>query len=281
VVVKIKLRTPFFLRKESSRPTWKRRLAFLILLMLVVLIISVTREFWSKRIGQSLVCTEHLSQSDLILVENLDQDYLLFEQAATLHKAGFAARVLIPVQISHESERANAVSIGTAELMARVAQMQTPEIMPIRAPEPVSLNVAYGIRDFLIKEHLSSVIIVTSGFRSKRSSLIYQAVLPPGITVSCIAVFVGAAPENWSQTWHGIEEVTEQFLKLQFYRFYVLLKPVSLKAGTDPDSVYWGIRKRRGSRQSGSAAVVPPSQIDLDNFLFVKASSVSLWGHVS
>ncbi len=71
---------------------------------------------------------------------------------------------------------------------------------------------------------------MTSGFRSKRSSLIYQAVLAPaGITVSCIPVFVGAAPENWSQTWHGIAEVTEQFLKLQFYRFYVLLKPISLR----------------------------------------------------
>jgi len=57
------------------------------LLMLVVLILSVTREFWSKRMGQSLVCTEQLSQSNLILVENVDQDYLLFERAAALHKA--------------------------------------------------------------------------------------------------------------------------------------------------------------------------------------------------
>ena len=216
--------------KESIKPTWKLRLALLMLLMLAMFIISVTRKFWSMRIGQSLVCTEQLSQSDLILVENVDQAYPLFERAATLHNAGFGARILIPVQISHESERANAVSIGIAELMARVAQMQTSEIMPIRAPEPISLNFAYEIRGFLTKEHLRSVIVVTPGFRSKRSSLIYQAVLAPaGITVSCIAVFVGAAPENWSQTWHGIQEVTEQFLKLQFYRFYVLLKP--LRAG--------------------------------------------------
>jgi hypothetical protein len=95
--------------------------------------------------------------------------------------------------------------------------------MPIRAIEPISLNAAYEIRDFLTKEHLRTVIVVTPGFRSKRSSLIYQAVLAPaGITVSCMPVFVGATLENWSQTWHGIQEVTEQFLKLQYYRFYIL-----------------------------------------------------------
>jgi hypothetical protein len=210
----------FFYRKESIKPTWKLRLA---LLIFVILIISVTREFWTMRIGQSLICTEQMGYSDIILVESIDPDYLLFERAAILHKAGFASRVLIPVQVAHESERANAVSIGIAELMTRVAQMQAPEIMPIRAIEPISLNAAYKIRDFLTKEHLRTVIVVTPGFRSKRSSLIYQAVLAPaGITVYCIPVFVGAAPENWSQTWHGIQEVTEQFLKLQFYRFHIL-----------------------------------------------------------
>jgi hypothetical protein len=28
--------------------------------------------------------------------------------------------------------------------------------------------------------------------------------------------------KNWTKTWHGIQDVTEQWLKLQYYRFYVL-----------------------------------------------------------
>ena len=107
--------------------------------------------------------------------------------------------------------------------MARVAQLQNVEILPIRIREPVSLNAAYQIRDFLSKEHLSSVIVVTDGFRSKRSALVYHAVLDPAsIKVGCIPVFGGNTPKNWTVTWHGIEDVTEQFLKLQYYRFYVL-----------------------------------------------------------
>jgi len=210
----------FYHRKESFKTTWKLRMAIVVLALLVI---SVTRNSWSMSIGQSLTCTENIGRSDAILVDNVDQDYLLFERAAALHKAGLASRVLIPVQVSHESERANSVSIGIAELMARVAQVQAPEIMPIRASEPISLNAADQISAFLIRAHLRSVIVVTPGFRSKRSSLIYQAVLArAGITVYCVPVFVGAALEDWTHSWHGMQEVGDQFLKLQFYRFYVL-----------------------------------------------------------
>lgn len=204
---------------------WKLGRTTILLLILVssVIVWYVTCNFVTSGIGQSLRCAEKIGPSDVILVEHTEGDYLLFERAAVLRKAGWASRVLIPVQVSHESERANFVSIGIAELMARVAQMQAPEIMPMRAGEPISLSVAYGIRDFLIKEHLGAMIVVTPGFRSKRSALIYETVLArTGITVYCAPVFVGARLEDWAQSWHGIEEVSSEFVKLQFYRFYVL-----------------------------------------------------------
>jgi len=214
------LQRHFFYRKESLKTTWKLRLA---LLILVVIIVLTTHGFWTLRLGQSLVCTAEASPSDVILVENFDLDYLVFERAAALHKAGFAARVLVPTQASRDPERANLVSQGIAELMSRVAQLQDPTILPVRLLEPISLNAAYQIRDFLTKEHLRSVIVVTPGFRSKRSLLVYHAVLDSaGIKVSCMPVFGQKTPNNWTVTWHGIQEVTEQFLKLQFYRFYAL-----------------------------------------------------------
>jgi hypothetical protein len=210
----------FFYRKESIKTTWKFRLALLLLGMLIV---SVTRGFWMLRIGQSLVCAEEIRPSDIILVENFAPDYLVFERAAALHKAGFAARVLIPTEASRDPEGANPVSQGIAELMSRVVQLLNPAIIPIRIIEPISLNAAYQIRDFLTKEHLRSVIVVTDGFRSQRSALVYRAVLEPaGINVYCIPVFGQRTPKNWAETWHGIQEVAKQFLKLQYYRFYVL-----------------------------------------------------------
>jgi len=212
---------------------WRFRLGVLLTVMLAA---SVTRSFWLMKIGQSLTCTEQVSRSDVIVVENLDPDYLLFERAASVHKAGFARRVLVPVQVSHESAQWNAAAIRIAELQAQMAQIPAPEIIPIRANEPISLNISYKLRDFLIREHVRSIMVVTSAFRSKRSSLIYDAVMvPAGIAVACVPVFTGAGPQNWSQSWHGIEEVTQQLLKLQFYRFYVLwnIKPAQVPTRAD------------------------------------------------
>jgi hypothetical protein len=191
--------------------------------MLVILLVYITREFWILRIGQSLVCAEEIRPSDVILVENFDPDYLVFERAAALYKAGLAARVLVPTNASHDPAIAHLMSQSILELMIREAQLQHAEILPIRILEPISLNAAYQIRDFLTKAHLRSVIVVTDGFRSKRSSLVYHAVLAPvGIKVYCVPVFGQKPPTNWTKTWHGIEDVTEQFLKLQYYKFYVL-----------------------------------------------------------
>jgi len=210
----------FFSKKESIKTTWKFRL---VLLMLVMLLVSVTRGFWTLRIGQSLVCTEEMSPSDVILVENFDPHYLVFERAAALHKAGLAVRIIVLTDASRDPERTDPVSRGITELMARVARLQDPEILPIRIFEPVRLNAAYQVRDFLTKEHLRSVIVVTDGFCSQRSSLVYHAVLDPaGIKVGCVPVFGQKTTKNWTKTWHGIQDVIEQFLKLQYYRFYIL-----------------------------------------------------------
>jgi hypothetical protein len=214
----------FFYRQESIKMTWKLRLAAL---MLVILIASVTRGVWILRIGRSLVCPEGVGQSDLILVENFDPDYLVFERAAELYNAGFASRILVPIQVSPDPEKPDkrpyAVSRGITEMMSQLARIREPEIIPIRAIEPISLNAAYQIRDFLTKEHLRSVIVVTPGFRSERSYLVYHMVLAPaGIKVYCMPVFGLETPENWTKTWHNIQEVIEQFLKLLYYRFYVL-----------------------------------------------------------
>jgi hypothetical protein len=40
--------------------------------------------------------------------------------------------------------------------------------------------------------------------------------------VACLPTFRTNPPEKWTSRWHGIEDVTLQFMKLQYYRFWVL-----------------------------------------------------------
>jgi hypothetical protein len=209
----------FFYRKESLRTTWKLRLS---VLLFGILIVSLTRGFWTVKIAQTLVCKEQNPHSDALLLENFDPDYLVFERAAALQKAGIAARIFVPVP-AEDAEMPNTVFKGIAEVMARVAWLQEIEFIPIHEVEPISLNAANQIRDFLTAQHLKSVIVVAPAFRSRRSSLVYNARLTPaGVTVGCVPVFGTNTPEDWTETWHGIQDVALQFFKLQYYRFYVL-----------------------------------------------------------
>jgi hypothetical protein len=202
---------------------WRWRLTVPIV---VVLAGALTRGLWLPSIGESLVCVEDVMPADVVLVENFDPDYRLFERAAALQRDGVSTRVLVPTPTSSvDSKEANFVSRGIVELMARVARVQNLQIVPIQEVEPYSLNAARQIRDYLLRENVRSVLVVSPAFRSKRSSLVYRGILSAaGIQVHCLAMFGQHTPHNWTASWHGIQVVTEQFIKLQFYRFYVVIR---------------------------------------------------------
>lgn len=207
-------------RSEHTRTTWKFRLGFI---ALVLLIGWLTRGWWSIAIADSLVCDANVAPSDAILVENFDPDYLTFETAARLRNAGVASRVLVPVAKSEDDSGISRVSLGVAEVMAKIAHLDSIEVVPIREVEPISLNAAGDILQFMERERIRSVVVVSPLFRSKRSALVYGATLgAAGIAVRCEPVRGLQDPHTWTHSWHGIQNALEQWVKLQYYRLYVL-----------------------------------------------------------
>ena len=209
----------FVYRKESWRTTWKLRIG---LLVVAIAALILTRPLWTVQLAASLVCAEQAPPSDALLLENFDPDYLVFERAEALRSSGIATRVFVPLT-TYDGRRSNEVEAGTADLMARIARLEQVEEIPIRLIEPISLNAAYQIRDFLTKKNIRSVIVVAPGFRSQRSALVYISVLSPAnISVGCVPVFGQDTTHTWDESTHGIQGVLEQFLKLQYYRIAVL-----------------------------------------------------------
>lgn len=207
-------------RAERTRTTWKLRLA---VLLIAGGSLWATSAWWTVAIGRGLVCESNLAPSDAILVENLDQDYLLFERAEELRRRGLATRVLVPVWSDPGTRTFKGVALGTAELMARIARVGDVEIVPIYEVEPITLNAARDVRRYAEKAGIRSLIVATSLFRSRRTELVYNATLQGhGIVVRCEPVQGLDDPANWTRNWHGIQNVTEQWLKLQYYRFYVM-----------------------------------------------------------
>ncbi len=197
---------------------WTRTLvAFLV----VLVIAALTRSGWSRALGESLVCLEKIAPSDALFVDNLDPDYLVFERTTSLYTAGVAPRIIVTVPANSGGE-VKAVSKGIAEVMAGIAHLPTMELLAVQETEPITLNAARQVRAYLVSQHLKSLIVVTSGFRSARSADVFRAVLEPaGISVSCVPVFGLKTTRNWSESMHGIQEVGLQTLKFVYYRLFV------------------------------------------------------------
>jgi hypothetical protein len=169
------------------------------------------------------MCDASIAPSDAILVETFDLDYRLFERAADLRHAGLAARVLIPLQAESTTREPKAITAAVMELMATRSGLGTVELVPVREVEPITLNTTRDVQRFLEREHIRSVIVVTSRLRSRRSALVYAATFGrAGIIVRYQPVSAAADANGWTRSWHGIQDVLQQWLKLQYYRLYVL-----------------------------------------------------------
>lgn len=209
-------------RRESPKTIWKLRLALTSALLVSLGAIVL---FWIASLARNLACEEQLQPTDAILVENFDtSNYLVFERAGELRRAGMAPKVFVPATAGAGLGEVNLVSAGFVDVLARAARLpESPQMIPIHEVEPISLNAAYQIRTVLRRDGVRSVLLVTPGFRSRRSLLVYSTVFgDAGIATWCVPVFGRDTPDNWTSTWHGIQEVAQQYGKLQYYRFYVL-----------------------------------------------------------
>jgi hypothetical protein len=204
---------------KHRRFSWKTRVGVTFLL---AALLWASRGVWLRAVGESLVCEEGPSQAGALFLDNLDPDYLVFERAATMRRLQPELRVLVPVPAASPGEPSR-VEYEIAGVMAGVAHLSEWEAVVFDAVEPISLHAAYKVRDRLLTLNFRSVVLLSPALRSRRTLLVYDSVLTrAGISVSCVPVFGRKTPSTWFDTWHGVQEVVLQSLKLQYYRLWVL-----------------------------------------------------------
>ena len=211
----------FVTKKEVVKTTWVFKAASTITFVLVA---YLTEPVWTRAVAESLICghDEHLERVDAIWIDDFDIEYLLFERARHLHEDDLSSRVIAPVNVLADGS-ISPVSRAIVDLLAQQARVGNVNTVPVDNREPISLNAAFRIKQFLAENAIRSVAVVTPAFRSERSMMIYRAVLEPaGVLTHCVPVFGGRTQDNWTRTWHGIQDVALQFVKLQYYRWYVL-----------------------------------------------------------
>jgi hypothetical protein len=191
---------------------------------LLCVLARLTSPVWSRAVAESLVCdqAEKVSAVDAVLIDDLESNYQVFERARILRQSRIGSRVLVPVPEGADGAplTVSATIVGDLARLARVGDIES---VPVVEAEPISLNVALTIRQYLTDNEIKSVAVVAQAFRSERSIRIYRAVLEPaGVATYCVPVVGTRTPDTWMRTWHGVQDVALQFAKLQYYRFYVL-----------------------------------------------------------
>ncbi len=205
-------------KKQVTVTTWRFRL---LIVLALAACIYLSYPSWLVAIGNTLLHREELQPADLILLDNFNPKYEVYAKAEELVEAGYATRVLAPVRIEGDPQ-ADAVEKGIASVMGQTAGIQDLETLPVHHTEPVSLNVARQIADFLQKEGIHSVLVVSPGFRSSRSYLVYNRVFSArGVHVECVAA-PGSTADGWWHTWHGVQDAGLEFSKLLYYKLWVL-----------------------------------------------------------
>ena len=202
------------------RTTWLFRVIVVAILLAVLAAAHVPV---LTALGRSLVHQGPVAPSDAIVLENYDPDYLVFERARDLRREGLAPRIIVPCGTFGGPTNLNDVAEGFIEVMTRVSRMGEIELLPASPEEPYTLNTVRIVADYLIEQQISSVIVVSPLFRSRRSHLVYRSVLEPlGIEVRCVPAHGVTQPDNWWKTTHGIQNVLLEFGKLWYYRLVVL-----------------------------------------------------------
>ncbi len=207
-------------RKEVWKTTWKFRVSIIALLLACFFLF---KGFLIQNLAESLVCECRVESAEAAVIVNFEPNYLLFEETEKLVRAGKIERVLVPVPFNRARTGPNASSAGFVEVMARISRIQRYELVLIDEQEPIRYTVATQVRDWLRKEQIRSIVVVSPGFSSRRDFLIYRALLEPiGVQVSCLPVFSTRTPDNWTESWHGVQEVFLEVGKLLYYELVVL-----------------------------------------------------------
>jgi hypothetical protein len=216
-------------RKEVVKTTWIFKAASITALALLVYLL---KPVWAHALAESLVCGQsgRVERVDAILIDD-ESNYLLFERARLFQESGLSSTVIAPVRVFADGS-VSTVSAAMVDVLARLARVKHVTTVPVSNVEPISMNAALRIKRFVEENGVRSVMVVSPAFRSERSMMIYRAVLEPvGVLAHCAPVFGERSADNWTGTWHGMQDVALQFAKLQYYRWYVLPFRVHERSG--------------------------------------------------
>lgn len=193
-------------------------------LLLAVAVIYAFRVTILMQAGRFMAPGGHYTADAAILEGNEFIDRAVVKSGMELLATGKVRRIAVVLHRIAPSHRPFAMDADYAGLVRRELEAAGLEdrdfrIIVTRIHHPVTLAAARGAMAALSKEeNVKSAVLLSKGFHTRRSFLVYQhAGLPYGIKIYPAACFNAYPLDRWWLHEHGARDFVMELLKLAYY----------------------------------------------------------------
>ena len=201
-------------------------------LFLIIILIFSFRVTILMRAGQ-FMAPEGNYIADVAILEGTEFiDRSIVMRGMNLLSSGKVKRIIVVLHRIAPSHRPFAFNedyphIVKEEMEALGLKERDFRIIVTHIHDPITLTAARGALETISKEDVKSAILLSPGFHTRRSYLIYQHLcIPFQIKIFPSACFNSYQLDHWWSQEGGLRDFTEEFLKLAYYlaRGYIPLK---------------------------------------------------------
>ena len=215
--------------KKRAKWIWGGISFFLLLFIILIYSFRVTILMHA---GQFMAPTGNYPADVAILEGNDFIDRSVVACGVNLLKSGRVKRIVVVLHRIDPSHRPFVISGDypnhvKKEIEAAGLKEINFRIIVTHIHHPVTLIEATGVLKDLAKENIKSAILVSSGFHTRRSFLIYQYLgIPFGIKIFPCACFNSYPLDHWWSQETGVRDFGAELLKLAYYlaRGYIPLR---------------------------------------------------------
>jgi hypothetical protein len=200
--------------------------------LLIVILTFLFRATILMRAGQFMAPDGNYTADVAILEGDQFIDNDMVTKGMALLSSGRVKRLILVLQFVPSSDRPFALNedypiLAGKKLKALGLKERDFRIVVVHYQRPVTLAVGRGVAEAISKEDIKSAVLISSGFHTRRSYLVYQHLCNPSkVRIFPSAWFKSYQLEHWWSQDGGLRDFVVEVLKLTYYlvRGYIPFK---------------------------------------------------------
>jgi len=209
----------------------------LVLILFILVVIGATYRLWLPLPATCLLMKDNIRKADCIVLLRGDA-YFRFKKAVELYDEGYSKRIVISILPEREEELREYYHFKNRVLGLKDIPPKEFTLKAFRYfgknPKGIlftdktvtsTYDEAVATRDYMLKEKLRSLILVTSTYHTRRALMIFRMVFRgTGIKIyNCTARNEAYRPDSWWRSEKDVKAVSLEYMSIPYNFFYHFL----------------------------------------------------------